>query len=57
MLNLFPRYKDTLEMIKRLFKFLTNSFVFERKIRKKGKTKANKFIVQMFKIASRIIYL
>lgn len=47
------RYEDTLEMIKRLFKFLTNSFVFERKIQNKGKTKENKFIVQMFKIASR----
>lgn len=47
------RYEDTLEMIKRLFKFLTNSFVFERKIQNKGKTKENKFIVQMFKIVSR----
>lgn len=47
------RYEDTLEMIKRLFKFLTNSFVFERKIQNKRKTKENKFIVQMFKIASR----
>lgn len=47
------RYEDTSEMIKRLFKFLTNSFVFERKIQNKGKTKENKFIVQMFKIASR----
>lgn len=47
------RYEDTLEMIKRLFKFLTNSFVFERKIQNKRKTKENKFIVQMFKIVSR----
>lgn len=51
------RYEDTSEMIKRLFKFLTNSFVFERKIQNKGKTKENKFIVQMFKIASRFAIL
>lgn len=52
--NLFPRYEDTSEVIKCLFKFLANNFIFEI-TRNTGKTKGNKFIVEMFKIASRII--